>query len=234
MISEEAQHRINLAIRNAWARSTLDKYTHGLQHFHDFCNAEMVPIHFRLPACEFLLCAFAASYAGSLAVFTVEGKLTTVHAWHIVNNERYNRGVRLNYVLKGIKNMAPDALPPRPPITDDMLLMLHSHLDNSNGFDATVFSAVTTAFWCQCRVGEILSKAERSFNPLLAPTVCNLSQPCSKAGSRVLQLLNTKTKRKKGENTFMGRQRGASDPVSAVESHISINGLMGADSLFSY
>ncbi|KAJ6597345.1 hypothetical protein B0H10DRAFT_1803378, partial [Mycena sp. CBHHK59/15] len=189
---------------------------------------------FRLPASEFLLCAFAASYAGSLAVSTVEGKLAAIRAWHIINDERYNGSVRLNYVLKGIENLAPDALPSRPPITDDMLLMLHRHLDHSNGFDAAVFSAATTAFWCQCRLGEILSKTERSFDPTLVPTVRNLGQPCSKAGSRVLRLPNTKTKRKKGENTFMGRQRAPSDPVGAVEAHISINDLSGADPLFSY
>ncbi|KAJ7707452.1 hypothetical protein B0H17DRAFT_884982, partial [Mycena rosella] len=205
-LSENVKRMINLAIQNAWADSTLRKYTNGLAHFHDFCDSEGIGHQFRLPASEFLLCAFTTSYAGSLSASTVEGKLAAVRAWHIVNNVRYNGGIRLNYVLKGVENLAPDGLPPRPPLTDNMLQLLHDHLDLSDSFDSCVFSAATTGLWGQCRMGELLSKTECSWNPELIPAVHHLGPPCTKAGSKMLHLPNTKTKRKKGDSSFIGRQ----------------------------
>ncbi|KAJ7699259.1 hypothetical protein B0H17DRAFT_1129329 [Mycena rosella] len=142
-LSENAKRMIDLAIQNAWADSTLGNL--GIS------------------------AVFAASYAGSLSASTVEGKLAAVWAWHIVNNFRYNGGIRLNYVLKGVENLAPDGLPPRPPVTDNLLQLLHDHLDLSDPFDSCVFSAATTGLWGQCRMGELLSKTEHSWNPELIP-----------------------------------------------------------------
>ncbi|KAJ7739025.1 hypothetical protein DFH07DRAFT_752328 [Mycena maculata] len=225
---------IDRVICHAWAPATLDKYDNGLAHFLSYCDNMEVPIPFRLPASEFLLCAFAASFAGSLASSTVENKLNGVRAWHIVNNVEYKGSLRLNYVMKGVANLAPDALPPRPPITLEMLRLLYDHLDLSNPFDAAVFCAAVVAFWCQCRLGELFSTTERSFDPSLIPSVSDLATPCTKVGSRLLRLPCTKTKRSRGESTFLSKQKGFSDPVHAVEHHLSTNQLESTDPLFSY
>ncbi|KAJ7498349.1 hypothetical protein B0H11DRAFT_1637730, partial [Mycena galericulata] len=74
--------------------------------FNSFCDENGVALAFRLPASEFLLCAFA-SYAGTLAAGTVENKLAAVRAWHIINDVKYARGLRLDYVLKAIENLSP-------------------------------------------------------------------------------------------------------------------------------
>ncbi|KAJ7781951.1 hypothetical protein DFH07DRAFT_865048 [Mycena maculata] len=221
-------------IWNAWAPATLDKYDNSLAHFLSYCDKMEVPTSFRLPASEFLLCTFSASFAGSLASSTIENKLNRVCAWHIINNVEYKGSLRLNYVMKGIGNLAPDALPPRPPITLDMLRLLYNHLDLSSPFDAAVFCAAVVAFWCQCRLGELFSMTKRSFNPKLIPSVSDLAPPCTAAGSRLLCLPCTKTKQTWGESTFLSKQKGFSDPVDAVDHHLSANQLQASDPLFSY
>ncbi|KAJ7121999.1 hypothetical protein C8R43DRAFT_900023 [Mycena crocata] len=231
---QQAVRDIDHAVGNAWAPSTLDKYENGLDHFIAYCDAKDVAPARRLPASEFLLCSFAASYAGSLASSTVEGKLAAVRAWHITNNVKYNGGLRLNYVLKGVENLAPNSLPPRPPITKEMLRFLWDNLDFTKPLDCAVWAAAVVAFWCQCRLGELFSKTERSFNPEECPSVHNLGPPCTRAGSRMLFLPRTKTKRSKGEETFMSRQHGFSDPLKAVENHLAMNALQGTDPLFAY
>ncbi|KAJ7749078.1 hypothetical protein DFH07DRAFT_746906 [Mycena maculata] len=234
VVAVKCEAEIDKVIRHAWAPAMLDKYDNGLAHFLSYCDEMEVPTSFRLPASEFLLCAFAASFAGSLASSTVENKLNGVRAWHIINNVEYKGSLRLNYVMKGVANLAPDALPPRPPITLEMLRLLYDHLDLSGPFDAAVFCAAVVAFWCQCRLGELFSTTERSFNPKLIPSVSDLAPPCTTAGSRLLRLPCTKTKRTRGESTFLSKQKGFSDPVDAVDHHLSANQLQASDPLFSY
>lgn len=209
-LSEGASQMINIALGRAWADSTLEKYRNGLSHFHGFCDKENVPLGLRLPASEFLLCAFAASHAGVLAGSTVSGKLSAVRAWHIMNNVAYNGGLRLSYVLKGVENMSPadSSRPPRPPITVDMLRLLHDNLNMENPLDVSVYAAAVVAFWCQCRLGELFSTTERHFDPRLVPLFKNLKPPCTPAGSRLLHLPFTKTAGFKGEDSFVGRQQG--------------------------
>ncbi|KAJ7760576.1 DNA breaking-rejoining enzyme [Mycena metata] len=233
-ISVAAHARIDVAIQNAWARSTMEKYVNNLAHFHAFCDTESIPHHLRLPASEFLLCAFAASFAGTHAGSTVENKLSAVRAWHILNNRRYNGGLRLNYVLKGVENLAPDSLPPRPPVTLEMIRFLAENLDFTNPFDCCVFAAAVVAFWGQCRLGELLSATERSFDPEVTPVVSHVGPSCTRGGSRTLHLPNTKTRGKKGDDVFLSRQRGAADPVDALNAHIAANHLLPGDPLFSY
>lgn len=235
-LSEGAKLMVNIALGRAWADSTLEKYRNSLSHFHAFCDKEHVPSSLRLPASEFLLCAFAASSAGVLAGSTVSGKLAAVRAWHIINNKDYKGGTRLSYVIKGVENMAPgsSSLPPRQPITADMLRLLYEHLDMTNPFDASVYAAAVVGFWCQCRLGEILSSTERSFDPRFVPCVSNLRLPCTSAGSRILHLPWTKVAGHKGEDCFVGRQHGRTDPIAALDHQMLVNAPSHGEPLFCY
>lgn len=194
-LSQGVLHMVDIALGHAWADSTLDKYKNSLSHFHAFCDKENVPMAARLPASEFLLCAFAASNTGVLAGSTVSGKLAAVRAWHIINNTNYLGSVRLCYVVKGVENMSPSSSsrPPRPPITADMLRILHNNLDMTAPFDVAVYTAAVVAFWRQCCLGEVLSPTERSFDPRRIPSITDLKPPCTSAGSRILHLPYTKT-----------------------------------------
>ncbi|KIJ57871.1 hypothetical protein HYDPIDRAFT_73152, partial [Hydnomerulius pinastri MD-312] len=139
-----------------WADSTLSKYQGVIEQFHGFCQSERIHMRLRLPTSEDLLCAFAASRVGLLAGNTVQNYMAVVKAWHIYNNARWLGGVRLRYILNGVKNLAPatSKRPPRPPITRAMFLLLAHFMVLSDTFDACCFAAACFAMWAQCRLGE--------------------------------------------------------------------------------
>ena len=64
----------------------------------------------------------------------------------------------LNCILKGTAILAPLSSPrsKRDPITIDHLRALHHCLDYSDAFNIVVFAVACIAFWCCCRLGELL------------------------------------------------------------------------------
>ena len=114
---------INCTIRHVWASSTLTKYGNGMAHFHAFCNAQNISYDCRLPASKFLLCAFAVASAGICSRAPTCNDISGIRAWHIIHDVPYHSSVHLNYVIKGIENLAPDSSKHHPclPITLQML-----------------------------------------------------------------------------------------------------------------
>src|ERR1700761_7757917 len=82
-LSRAAEDKGQQAIQHAWAESTLQKYSSAGLAYHSFCDTEGVSHSQRLPAGEFLLCAFAASRAGEVAGATARGAMSAVKALHI-------------------------------------------------------------------------------------------------------------------------------------------------------
>jgi hypothetical protein len=63
-LSHHAQIKVAVTVHHAWKSNTRSKYKSGIRNFNMFCDREGIANHFRLPASEHLLCAFAASLAG--------------------------------------------------------------------------------------------------------------------------------------------------------------------------
>ncbi|KAF8215959.1 hypothetical protein K438DRAFT_1799827 [Mycena galopus ATCC 62051] len=99
--------KIRFVLEHAWAESTVEKYSYGLEVFHKFCDKQLVHHVQRLPACEELLCGFAASQAGEIAGGTARGAIVAVKAWHIINRAQWHGGIQLRYTLKGVENLTP-------------------------------------------------------------------------------------------------------------------------------
>ena len=194
LLSAQARSCVSQAIQSSWATSTIKRYASSLRRYIRFCDAEQIPEHLRFPADEFVLCAFAASSVGKHARGTPRGHLSALKAWHIAHNLEWKGSPRLRYVLNGIHNLAPDSSkrPPRPPINAKMLSQLVESLDLNISLDAAVAACATTAFWGQCRLGELLPS---SLSTLLSspfptrsgfkrsvrnPQSCSLHLPCTK------------------------------------------------------
>ncbi|EIW81307.1 hypothetical protein CONPUDRAFT_56296 [Coniophora puteana RWD-64-598 SS2] len=118
-VSTQSLARVQLALDKAWAPSTCEKYNASVNAFHSFCDSETIPLPARLPASEYILCAFAASRIGGIAGSTVRGHISALKAWHLYCDVPWAGGARLNLVLNGVENMTPTssrrAL--RPPVT---------------------------------------------------------------------------------------------------------------------
>ncbi|KAF8883100.1 hypothetical protein BD779DRAFT_1674640 [Infundibulicybe gibba] len=221
---------------NAWAPSTRAKYDNSVTLYLRWCESEGLPLDKRLPASEITLCAFAAHLAGTMAGSSIRSHLAGLKRWHILANMHYDSSPRLSYLLKGADNMTPGSSrrAPRPPVTLAMIRALHDSLNLSNGLDVCVLAVATTAFWSQARLGELLSPSSRLFDSSRTPRLSDLGGPATTAGSRKLHLPCTKVAGLRGEDIFICRQNGRSDPIAALSRHITRNSLTADLPLFSY
>ena len=235
-LSGSLQLNLQHTIRNAWQKSTLNKYESGINRFIAFCENENIPSAYRLPASEFLLCTFAASSAGIRAGETISGDLAAVRAWHIINDVPYNGGLQLKYTIKGARNLTPDSSkrPLRPPVSWEMLEILVRELDQENPEDICVLACALAATSGQARLGELLPPSMFIHDPSRHPSVSDLQPPVTAGGSRALKLPHTKTTGKSGDTIFLCSQNDCTNPNNVIDKHIKINDLPLHYPLFSY
>lgn len=233
-LSNRATHFINQAIQNSLAPSTIKRYDGAIRQFIRFCNTEQIPEHLRFPANEFVLCAFAASSIGTHSMTTPRNRLSALKAWHIAHNMDWNGSTRLRYVLNGVHNLAPGAArrPPRPPINARMLSQLVESLDLESPFDAAVAACATTAFWGQCRLGELLPNTLTT--PLSSfPTRSDFKRSIRNPLACLLHLPRTKT-HAHGQDIVLVDQHNPINPISLLKNHIRVNRVNMDGTLFSY
>ena len=234
LLSKHAKSHVTQAIQGGWAESTLRRYTGTIKQFIRFCDAERVPEHLRFPADEFVLCAFAASSFGRHAGGTPRSRLSALKAWHTTHNVEWKGSTRLRYVLNGVKNFAPTSSrrPPRPPVNASMLVQLVNSLDLDSPLDAAVAACAVTAFWGQCRLGELLPLSVSSLPPSPLPLRSDFKRSIKNPHSCLLRLPRTKTHRH-GQDVVLVDQRAPINPISLLKNHIRVNNIHNNDLLFS-
>jgi hypothetical protein len=234
-LSERARCHVNQAIQNGWADSTVKRYSGTIKQFMRFCDAERVPAHLRFPADEFLLCAFAASSLGIHAGGTPRSRLSALKAWHTAHNVEWKGSARLRYVLNGVHNSAPrnSKRPPRPPINARMLAQLVENLDLNSPLDAAVAACAATAFWGQCRLGELLPSSSSPLLPVALPARSDFKRSVRNPQSCILHLPCTKTHRH-GQDVILVDQRAPINPISLLKNHIRVNNVPLDVHIFSY
>jgi len=112
-----------------------------------------------------------------------------------------------------------------------MLRLLYDHLNFTSPFDVTVFAAATTAFWGQCRLGELLTNSKTSMDTSLLPCRQNLRFSNS---TYELSLPWTKTTKSKGATVVLTQQQRPLDPIAALQLHMATESLPGSYVLYSY
>lgn len=228
--------RIDQVISSAWKDSTLAGYQDGVDHFLAFCSRNNIHPSLCLPANKFLLCSFAAFESGTRSGGAIANDMSGIRAWHILNNVTYHGGIRLSYVIRGARRNTPASskCPPRPPVTTQMLDLLHVHLDPLNHLDAACLTVSDCALWGQAHLGELLPESQEKFSPKYFPMVHNLRPTSSSDLSRMLSLPWSKTAREKGEDLFLGKQSGMSDPITFLDLHLALNTPDSSSHLFAY
>lgn len=132
---------------------TRENYGAGLLRFHQFCNTRNIPENRRMPAPDFLLASFIASWAGKVATTTAKNWLAGLHFWHNLHGAPWHGAGLLHTTTVGLSKVVPDSSkrPRRPPVTLEHMHVLFQDLDLSNAFNASVFAVASVAFWCCCR-----------------------------------------------------------------------------------
>jgi hypothetical protein len=235
LLSSRSRRHVTRAIQNGWAGSTVKRYSGSIEQFIRFCDTEGVPSHLRFPADEFVLCAFAASSAGIHARTTPRGRLSALKAWHVAHNMEWKGSARLRYVLNGVHNLAPrgSRRPPRPPITASMISLLVEHLDLNSSLDAAVAACATTAFWGQCRLGELLPTSMSDTLSTPFPLRSSFKRSVRNPLSCIIHLPRTKTHHH-GQDIVLVEQANPSNPISLLKRHLRVNNVSNDSFLFSY
>jgi hypothetical protein len=186
---------VSNAIQNGWAKVMMRHYSGEIQQFLEFCILHQIPDNLCFPAGEFILCAFAASSIGKHSGNTARAHLSALKAWHIVHNMEWKGSTRLRHVLNGVRNLAPrhSRRPPRPLINAIMPSQLVENLDLNFLLDAAVAACVTTAFWGQCRLGELLPSSVATSLSTPLPNRSDFKRSLRNSHLCILHLPKTKT-----------------------------------------
>jgi hypothetical protein len=235
VLSRQSKHHVTRAIQNGWAESTVKRYSGAIEQFIRFCDSEGVPTHLRFPADEFVLCAFAASSVGIHSRSTPRNRLSALKAWHIAHNMEWKGSSRLRYVLNGVHNLAPQGSKrsPRPPINATMLLQLVEHLDLEDPLDIAVAACAVTAFWGQCRLGELLPSSSTALHSTPFPTRAGFKRSNRNPLACVILLPRTKT-HAHGQEIILVDQRNPINPITLLKKHLRLNNIPVDTHLFAY
>ncbi|KAF9444658.1 hypothetical protein P691DRAFT_835980, partial [Macrolepiota fuliginosa MF-IS2] len=195
ILSNNTLLKIKTTIQGSLAPSTLRTYRNAVTQFHIFCDQERIPRHVRTPTPEIVLCAFAADDLGQVASSTIRNRLVALKAWHTANNWPWHGSDRLSRVLSGVNNMTPSTSiqPKCPPITIQALETLTCHLDHSDPLDMVVLACACTAFWGQCRLGELIPTSQSKFKLHSFLTQSAVRHSPNNCHTRILNLPSTKT-----------------------------------------
>jgi hypothetical protein len=225
----------NSLIQSGWASTTVKCYSGSIRQFIRFCDSESIPEHLRFPADKFVLCAFAASSLGRHGGGTPRSHISALKAWHVTHNIEWKGSAHLQYVLNGVVNRAPSDSRhmPRPPINAKMITQLVESLDINSPFDAAVAACATTAFWGQCRLGELLPST--SSNPLSIPfpSCSDFRRSRRNPQSCLLHLPRTKTHHH-GQDIVLVNQLAPINPISLLKNHLHVNNVPQEGHIFSY
>ncbi|KDQ11955.1 hypothetical protein BOTBODRAFT_113579, partial [Botryobasidium botryosum FD-172 SS1] len=200
----------------------LSTYSSAISSFVTFCDINNVDPKDHFPASKITLCWFASSFAGLASASSVCNKISTLKAWHTVHNTGWLGGPRLDAMLGGISNLSPpsSSRPKREPVHTHMLSVLHAGLDHSNSLNVAVWAAAATAFWGQCRLGELLAPSISGCDLSVLPSHTSVNLGASPAQ---IFLPWTKVTKRKGALIHLPTQYGPSNPASALKVHMRIN-----------
>lgn len=222
ILSPSSRLKIRTAIQRSLAPSTHLSYQSAIRIFNIFCDREKIPTHRRTPTPEPLLCAFAADGINQLSGSTIKNRIAALKAWHTSNNWPWLGGDRLIRVIKGVQNATPTSTnPKRPPASIHALETLADNLNHDNPLDLAIFACACTAFWGQCRLGELLP-VNHSFDPMLLPLRRAIRYSPGNKDTWVLNLPATKTNRR-GQDIILVKQTGKTNPLRALHNHLQKN-----------
>ena len=232
LLSPQSRAHVSMAIQQGWASSTIKRYSGAIDLYIRFCDTEGVPDHLRFPANKFVLCAFTAS---SIKKHSRSNRLSALKAWHIAHNMEWKGSSRLWYVLNGVHNLAPGSSkrPPHPPVNANMISQLVQHLDPSSPLDAVVAACATTAFWGQCRLGELLPATSSSLLSTLFPTCSGFRRSSRNPHSCILHLPRMKTHHH-GQDIVLVDQCASINPISLLKRHLHLSSVPDNAHIFSF
>lgn len=179
-----------------------------------------------MPASESLIASFIAFHAGKVASSTIDNWLAGLHFWHTINGALWNGGDILSRAKKGAQKLVPisSKRAKRPPVTIEHLYALRNGLDLSNAFDAAVWAIACVAFWCCCRLGELVIPSRNLFDPIkhvARSTSLTFHMLPNGTEYGTCQIPWTKTTLREGATISITARDDPSCPIKALKHHLA-------------
>lgn len=235
--------KINEVLVQSWCQETRSTQGAALLRFTEHCDELGIPEENRMPASPYLLASFVSKHAGRVSESCIDGWMSSLHAWHTVNNAPWKGdGSFVSQVKKGAAKLAPPPKPPRMPVTLQHMKVLQRGLDLFNPFDAAVWAVATCAFWGCCRLGELTVEFDSFVDPKhsVLRSFANVSFGSSSSSAPIpgrtvsFRIPWTKTTRAEGAVLTISGEESLS-PFHAMKNHLAISKDAPSDShLFSY
>lgn len=222
---------------------TRSNYGAGLLRYTQFCDSIFIPEAERMPAAEALLSQFTAAFAGTTSAKTLNNWLAGLQFWHVINGAQWQGAQLLHHTRRGFSKMVPSSSrrAKRPPVTIDALCILFDNLDLTLPFDAAVSAVALIAFWCCCRLGELVIPSINVFDPSkhVSRSVTPISsfEVMDKHNSQaaVFHIPWTKTTMERGADISLTSREHRTCPLRALEQHLLTNsGIPEGAPLFAY
>jgi hypothetical protein len=162
-------------------------------------------------------------------------RLLALKTWHMAHNLEWKGSTRLRQVLSGVHNLSPSTSRhmPQLPITALMLFQLVFSLNLSLPFDAAAAACACTAFWGQCRLGELLPISTSVSFSISLSVRSGFKRSIRNPQSCILHLPHTKT-HPHGEEIILVDQNDPVNPITLLKNHIRVNSILKDGLLFSF
>ncbi|KIK31799.1 hypothetical protein CY34DRAFT_27303 [Suillus luteus UH-Slu-Lm8-n1] len=225
------------------ATDTRSNYGAGLLHFTQFCASIDIPEAKRMPASEALISQFAAAFTGTSSEKTLNNWFVGLQFWHVVNGALWCASHLLHHTRRGFAKMVPASAcrAKFPPVTIDALCILFNNLDLSLLLNVAVCAVALIAFWCCCRLGELLVPSPNLFDPL--KHVVHLAAPLTsfsvanetQTHASLFHIPWMKTTKEQGADISITARDHHTCPLAALERHLTVNhDIPPHSSLFTY
>ena len=159
---------VHISQRHAFAEGTYSNLQTQFRSYLMFC------VYFRrnpFPADASTVCGYVQFLSRSMQPTSIHNYLSGVRTLHTLLGLDYafSEDFHLQLVMRGISRIHPHVPRRATPITPDILVQFHKHMDHTDSLHLTVWACSLTLFFTLARMGSILpsSKKSRDFQGIL-------------------------------------------------------------------
>ena len=151
---------VQVSKRHAFAEGTYSNLHTQFRTYFAFC------VYFQrrpLPASSDTICGYVQFLSRALKPPTIKNYLSGVRTLHTFLGKQYNfsEDFHLQLLMRGISRMNPHVPRRAKPVTPEILLTIHQHLDFQLSLHCTVWACCLLLFYTMARLGSILPASSK-------------------------------------------------------------------------
>lgn len=240
--SRKEEHKLARlkVLEAALQEDTIEAYAGNVLKFLIYCDENDVEMTHRFPSNPKLVQDFLLSMAGNFRRATIERYIGAIKFWHVIHEQSFElESQQWKKLKKGLDNLQPSALPPRPAAKMEDLQAIGQQLDLTKSEAVSLFAACTVALFGMCRAGEITCANLTSFDPSRNASGADVQffeTSREHPEHFVIKIPFDKVEGRNGREVYIFHQSTDPllDPFEALRRHLLMNRPTSSEGLFSY